>query len=157
MPRNLKSVMLVFALATVLIPVARASFFQYTTQIAPGAGLKVNATQGGDGSWTQQVGVVGAISAATAPNTNGSAVNNAAVTTTPATFAAPANAVGFILEAESGNTANIRWAVGTTASSTVGTLAEPGRDTGYIPVGAGISVVAISGTQSISVQWVLSQ
>lgn len=89
-------------------------------------------------------------------NTNGSIANNAAVTTTPFTFVAPANSVGFLLEAESGNTENIRWAIGSTASSTVGTIAEPGRDTGYIPCAANISVVAIAGSQAVSVQWVLS-
>lgn len=86
---------------------------------------------------------------------SGSVGNNAAITTTASTFTAPANAVGFFLEAESGNTANIRWAVGSTATASVGHLAEPGRDTGYIPMGANISVIAISGTQAASVQWVV--
>lgn len=87
--------------------------------------------------------------------TQGSISNNASVTTTASTFTAPANAIGFILEAESGNTANIRWAIGSTATVSVGTLAEPGRDTGYIPAGANISAIAISGTQAVSVQWVV--
>jgi hypothetical protein len=85
----------------------------------------------------------------------GSISNNAAITTAASTFTAPANAIGFILEAESGNTDNIRWAVGSTATSSVGMLAEPGRDSGYIPIAANISVIAISGTQSASVQWVV--
>lgn len=89
-------------------------------------------------------------------NTAGSIANNAAVSTTASTFTAPANAVGFLLEAESSNSANIRWAIGSTATASVGTLTEPGRDTGYIPGGANISVVAISGTQAVSIQWILS-
>lgn len=89
------------------------------------------------------------------PNTNGS-VDNQTVTTTPVTFIVPANSVGFILESESPNTDNIRWAIGATASSTVGTLSEPGRDTGFIPCAANISVVALSGSQKVSVQWVLT-
>lgn len=97
-----------------------------------------------------------ALSVTPTSNTNGSISNNAAVTTTASTFTAPANAVGFLLEAESSNTANIRWAIGSTASASVGTIAESGRDTGYIPGAANISVVAISGTQAVSVQWILS-
>lgn len=112
------------------------------TDVSASNPLPVNAAFGGSV-------VIGA-------NTAGSISNNAAVTTTAATFTAPANAVGFLLEAESSNTANVRWAIGSTATASVGTLAEPGRDTGYIPAGANISVIAISGTQSISVQWVLS-
>lgn len=90
-------------------------------------------------------------------NVNGSISNNASVTTAASTFTAPANAVGFLLEAESSNTNNIRWAIGSTATASVGTLAEPGRDTGYIPGAADISVITIGGTQSVSVQWILSQ
>lgn len=88
-------------------------------------------------------------------NSSGS-ISNASVTTTASTFTAPANAVGFVLEAESGNTDNIRWAIGSTATASVGMLTDPGRDTGYVPGAANISVIAISGTQSASVQWVLN-
>lgn len=97
----------------------------------------------------------GTLTVAPTSNSNGSISNNASVTTTASTFTVPANAVGFLLEAESGNTANIRWAIGSTATASVGTLTEPGRDTGYIPGAANISVIAISGTQSVSVQWIL--
>lgn len=90
-------------------------------------------------------------------NTAGQINNNAAVTTTASTFTVPTNAVGFILEAESSNTANVRWAVGSTATASIGTIAEPGRDTGYVPLAASISVIATSGTQAVSVQWILSQ
>jgi hypothetical protein len=89
-------------------------------------------------------------------NTNG-ATSNATVGTSASTITAPANATGFILESESTNTANCRWALGTTASSSVGMLIEPGRDTGYIPGGASISVYCSSAAQLIDVQWVLRQ
>lgn len=88
-------------------------------------------------------------------NANG-AFQSQAVTSTPTAFAPPANAVGFILEAESANTDNVRWCIGATASTTNGVLAEPGRDTGFIPCAASISVAAVSGTQTVGVQWVLS-
>lgn len=90
-------------------------------------------------------------------NANGSIVNTALVATTASSVSAPANAVGFIFEAPSSNTDNIRWCVGGTASTTTGMLCEPGRDSGYVPVGANISVCATaSGTNAFSVQWILS-
>lgn len=98
-----------------------------------------------------------AIPTSAAANTNGSIVNQALTATTASSSAAPANAVGFVLEAPSDNTDNIRWCVGGTASTTVGMLAEPGRDTGYIPIAATVSVCAtVSGTNAYSIQWVLS-
>lgn len=94
------------------------------------------------------------VSAGSGSGTSGQ-VNNISATTTAQTVAVPANAIGFLLESDSSNTDNIRWAIGATASASVGTLAEPGRDTGYIPLAAAISVIAIAGTQAVSVQWVL--
>lgn len=84
----------------------------------------------------------------------GSISNSTAITSTPTTFTAPSNAIGFILEAESTNTANIRWAVGSAASTTAGMLTEPGRDSGFVPLGANLSVAAVSGTQAVDIQWV---
>jgi hypothetical protein len=90
-------------------------------------------------------------------NTNGSVVNTTLTGTTAAANSAPANAVGFILEAPSTNTDNIRWAIGSTASTTVGLLLEPGRDTGFVPCAASISVCAtVSGTNKFEIQWILS-
>lgn len=92
-----------------------------------------------------------------ATNTNGSIVNTALTATTASTASVPGNAVGFVLEAPSTNTDNVRWCIGGTASTTVGMLTEPGRDTGYIPCSANISVCAtVSGTNAFSIQWVLS-
>lgn len=90
-------------------------------------------------------------------NSNGAIVNTSLTATTASTANVPANAVGFILEAPSTNTDNIRWCIGGTASTTVGMLAEPGRDSGYVPCAANISVCAtVSGTNAFSIQWVLS-
>jgi len=90
-------------------------------------------------------------------NANGSIVNTSLTATTASSASAPANAVGFILEAASSNTDNIRWCIGGTASTTVGMLTEPGRDTGYVPCAATISVCATaSGTNVFSIQWILS-
>lgn len=91
-----------------------------------------------------------------AANTNGS-VANITASTTPTTVSPPANAVGFILESDSTNTVNCRWAVGSTASATIGKLEEPGRDSGYLPMAANISVYCAAPAQTVSVQWVLSQ
>lgn len=90
-------------------------------------------------------------------NPGASMYNNAAVGTSAVLITAPAHTIGFLLEAESGNTDNIRWAMGATASASVGSIAEPGRDTGFMPASGNISVIAISGTQAVSVQWILSQ
>lgn len=79
------------------------------------------------------------------------------LTTAAQTFTAPTGAVGFILEAESGNSVNIRWAIGSVATTAAGMLMEPGRDSGFVPCAANVSVIAVSGSgQSIGIQWVLS-
>lgn len=92
-------------------------------------------------------------------NAAGSIVNTPLSATTASSAVAPANAVGFLFEAPSTNTDSIRWCVGSTASTTVGMLAEPGRDSGYIPIGFGATVsvcATVSGTNAFSIQWVLS-
>lgn len=84
---------------------------------------------------------------------SGSCISN--LTTSAQTFTAPANAVGFVIMAISDNSANLRFIVGTTATSSLGLRLEPGRDSGYIPLGANISVIAESGSsQVICVQWI---
>lgn len=90
-------------------------------------------------------------------NANGSYDEIVNLNTTPQTFTAPANAVGFIIEALSSNSQNIRWKIGSAASSTSGQKYEPGRDSGFVPCSANISVAAESGTnQAVVVQWILS-
>lgn len=90
-------------------------------------------------------------------NTNGSYSQITNLTTSAQTFTKPANAIGFLLEAESGNTVNIRWRIGAAATTSAGMLMEPGRDSGFIPCAANVSVIAVSGSnQSIGIQWVMS-
>lgn len=91
-------------------------------------------------------------------NTAGSAANTALTGTTASTATAPANAVGFILYADTNNTDTIRFAIGATASTTVGGRLEPGRDTGYLPCAANVSICAVtsSGTNAFFIQWILS-
>lgn len=86
-------------------------------------------------------------------NTTGSGSAAAATVSTVTTLTAPANAVGFNLMNLDVSTANIRWAVGRTASATLGQQLQPGRDTGFMPCGANISLCAESGTQTYDVQW----
>lgn len=91
-------------------------------------------------------------------NANGSMVNDTLVSTTAETATAPANAVGFILAADDDNSDPIRYAIGATASTTVGTRMAPGRDTGYVPCAANISICATASTGSngYTIQWILS-
>lgn len=71
------------------------------------------------------------------------------------TVVAPANAVGFILTFPSTNTDACRWAIGATASDTIGTYYEAGRDTGFVPCAANISICAtVAGTNGYHVQWI---
>lgn len=89
-----------------------------------------------------------------AVNTTGTGSAAAATVSTAITLSAPANAVGFVLQALDTNTANIRWAIGRTASATLGDQLQAGRDTGFVPAGANVSVCAESGTQGYDIQWV---
>lgn len=86
-------------------------------------------------------------------NSAGSFVLNTTLTTV-VTETAPATAVGFILEASSSNAANIRWAIGATATTSSGMRLEPGRDSGFVPVAASISIVAESGTLEYQLTWI---
>jgi hypothetical protein len=68
---------------------------------------------------------------------------------------APANAVGFVLMNLDTSTANVRYAIGRTASATLGQQLQPGRDSGFIPCSANVSLIAESGTQNYDIQWVI--
>lgn len=87
-------------------------------------------------------------------NKNGSFAQ--AAVTGATTVTAPANTVGFILMALDSNTDNLNWSVGSAAASGSGSQLEPGRDTGYVPIGANLSVAPKTGTQTYAVQWILS-
>jgi hypothetical protein len=71
------------------------------------------------------------------------------------TLTAPANTVGFILQSSLSNTDNLRWRVGGAATTTTGMLLAPGQDSGYVPAGANVSVIPVSGTQEYEIQWVV--
>lgn len=88
-------------------------------------------------------------------NTSGSFTFTTANSSTATTFAKPANAVGFILQATDTNTVNIRWAIGYTPTSSQGMQLQPGRDTGFIPCGADVKVIAESDSPEVSIQWVI--
>lgn len=94
-------------------------------------------------------------------NANGSYAEITNLTNTAQTFTVPANAVGFILMFPS-QTANdglfLRYKIGAAATTTSGIYMEQGRDTGYIPCAANISVITTtaSGTAVVEVQWILS-
>ena len=87
-------------------------------------------------------------------NANGTFVINSGLTTVAATEAPPATAVGFVLEASSSNGANLRWAIGATATTSSGMRLEPGRDSGFVPLSANISIISESGTNEYELQWV---
>lgn len=87
-------------------------------------------------------------------NSNASGSAAAATVSTVQTLTAPANAVGFILMNLDVSTTNMRWAAGRTATSTLGQQLQPGRDTGFIPMGTNVSIVAEGGTVTYDIQWV---
>lgn len=103
---------------------------------------------------TTAIPVAGKLSVVPGANTAGNNVQS--TVSTVKTETVPAQAVGFILMADNTNTTNIRWRVGATAAVASGQQLEPGRDTGYIPVAANISLIAESGTCSYNLQWVLT-
>lgn len=133
-----------------------------TGSIAPTSATEIGGI--GPGGLLQPVNIDAAgnlkvaVTSGPAPNTNGQQVTSAVVGSGAAvSFAPPANAVGFVLEAESGNAQNLRWAIVTVPTTTSGMLMEPGRDTGYIPCAATVRVIAVAGTnQSVGIQWILS-
>lgn len=95
------------------------------------------------------------VTASVGANTAGNSPGSSTVSTV-ATLTAPANAVGFILMCLDTATANIRYRIGATATASSGQQLQAGRDTGYIPCGANISICAESGNQPYDIQWVLS-
>lgn len=103
---------------------------------------------------TQPVSIAAAIPTKSPVNTTGSGSAAASTVSTIATITAPANAVGFILMNLDTSSTNMRWSVGRTASTTLGQQLQPGRDTGFVPIGANVSIIAESGTCDYDLQWV---
>lgn len=101
------------------------------------------------------VPVTGIVTVAGPVNLNGSFSQGSISSVT--TITKPANAVGFLLEADSSNTDFMRWCdSNSTASATNGMKMEPGRDTGFMPMSHNLSICPNSGTQMYTIQWVLS-
>lgn len=106
-------------------------------------------------SASNPVPITGTVQVTAPINPNGSFVQ--ASISGASTISVPANAVGFILEADSANTDFMRWCVSSTASTSNGMKLEAGRDTGYLPMAKNISICPGSGTQLYTIQWVLNQ
>lgn len=95
-----------------------------------------------------------ALTVVSGANTNGASTTS--VVSTVITLTAPANAVGFILMNLDTSAASLRWAIGATATASSGSQLQSGRDTGYVPCGANISLCSESGTNDYNIQWILS-
>lgn len=134
--------------------------------VSPNNTIPVNETQVGGASYTlgQKTMANSApvtiasdqVAPKTYANVTASTVQSLVIGNSSAvSFSPPAGTVGFIAEAPSGNTQNLRCAAGTTATTTLGLRLEPGRDTGFVPVAATVSCIAEAGTnQEVDVQWV---
>ncbi len=114
--------------------------------------------------WQSVQPISGTVSTNLHTNANATLSAQQTVTGTESNVAAPANAMGVILECESVNADNLRWgfsnSTSTILSSTLGMLCEPGRDSGFLPLGFGTYLHLIStgaGSDFADIQWVLSQ
>lgn len=141
---------------------ASTSALQSNVQSAPGTPQTVALTIQGNASGVA-VPVSGTVATTASVNSNATFTGSLGVTTTEGSTAAPANAVGCVFEAESGNATNIRWGVSNSATSILstssGVLMEPGRSIDYLPIGFGTYLHYIStaaGTNTIDIQWIKS-
>lgn len=108
------------------------------------------------GKYGLDVNVIQSAIVSTIAGSNLNGANSEGTVSTVTTLTAPANAVGFILMNNDDSTANIRWRIGATATAAAGSQLQAGRDTGYVPCAANISICAESGTQNFNIQWILS-
>lgn len=88
-----------------------------------------------------------------AAQSDGGTIANATQGASAATLTAPANAIGFILSADDGNTDNFYFAIGATASLTSGQEMQPGRDSGFVPCGANVSIFGAASNPRYNMQW----
>lgn len=140
---------------SIAAPVAVTGTFFQATQPVSGSVSVSNfpSTQAVTGTFFQAVQPVSG-TLTTTPHVNVAASGTASTVSTVQTLTAPSNAVGFVLMNLDTSTANIRWSIGRTATTSVGQQLQPGRDTDFIPAGASVSIVAESGTQNFDIQWV---
>ncbi len=87
-------------------------------------------------------------------NSTASGSSAGATVSTVASLTAPSNTVGFILMNLDTSTTNMRWAIGRTASVTLGQQLQPGRSTDIIPFNGNVSIIAESGTCNYDIQWI---
>lgn len=146
---------------TVSLPTGASTAANQATEIASLASIDTKTLTAGQKTMANSYPVVIAsnqsavpVSASFAPNANGNSPGSGTVSTV-ITLTAPATTVGFVLMNLDTSTANVRYRIGATATSASGQQLQPGRDTGYIPCGANISLCAESGTQNYDVQWIL--
>lgn len=98
-------------------------------------------------------------------NANSTLSSRQSVNGTESNLVSPSNTIGVLIECESGNSDNLRYGFSnsssTILSTTLGLLCEPGRDSGFLPIGAGnyLHMIAVTTNSSdyIDVQWVKSQ
>ena len=140
--------------------IAPASTAVASTNTAVAVGLSPNSPLP---AGTNALGTV-AVTKQVAPiNANGALSATQSVGTTESSLAAPSNAVGVIVESDSTNLGNVRWGFSNSTSpilsSTLGMLMEPGRSTDQLSFGTGsyLHLISLSGTNSVNVQWILSQ
>lgn len=118
--------------------------------------VQVGGKDGSGNARTLLTNTDGSLQTSEKAYTSGSVVNGSLSTTVANSETAPAGAVGFIVQNESSNSNAIRFRVGGAASTTNGVFLEPGRDSGYIPIAATVSLCnVISSTQSYSILWVI--
>lgn len=113
----------------------------------------------GQATMANSLAVVIASNQSTLPVTQGASTNGSntdSTVSTVITLSPPANSVGFILMNLDTSSANLRWRIGAVATSSSGQQLQPGRDTGFIPCAASISLCSESGTNNYNVQWILS-
>lgn len=113
----------------------------------------------GQTTMANSLAVVIASNQSTLPVTQGASTNGSntdSTVSTVITLSPPANSVGFILMNLDTSTANLRWRIGAVATSSSGQQLQPGRDTGFIPCAASISLCSESGTNNYNIQWILS-
>lgn len=121
-------------------------------------GVAVSTGSGVNGTGVQRVTIAtdqAAVATKSPVNATGTYADITNLTNSAQTFTAPAGAVGFILEALSDNTANVRWKVGAAATTSSGMRLEPGRDSGFVPLAANISVICETSAtnQVVTVEW----
>jgi hypothetical protein len=149
------SIPVVLASNQAAIPVTQSAgpWTQNITQIG-GSALALGQTTKSGSLPVTVASDQGGLSTKSPVNANGS--NSESTVSTVKTESVPANAIGFILMNEDISSANIRWMIGGTATTAAGQQLQPGRDTGFVPCAANISICAESSTQSYNLQWILS-